>query len=126
MKRIFLELDQKTDGIPTCVPKPCEVIKDCSKDIKATWRKIISADEIYFSSNFYTNGTSVVGSSEIFNLLMEKAAKECLLGKRVYSCMVDVNWQRIDRQLFSKVFGKGNTLFSKTKTGWVKISQYEQ
>ncbi len=120
MKRIFLELDDIIDGLPDCVPQPCAIISYCSDDIKKTWEAIVSADEIYFSSTFLSNGKSVISSSEIFNLLMDKAIKDGLSGKSVYCCTLDaeINWQRIDEEFFNKLFYKDNMFFTRNENSW--------
>lgn len=121
MKRIFLELDVIDDGLNDCIPLPCTIINDCSSNLKNTWQEILQADEIYFHSALYANGSSVFSSVQMLDLLMEKAIKEGVNGKKVFCCYPSPNLHRLNADLFSKCFCKSNSFFVRVNNKWRKI-----
>lgn len=124
VNRIFLELDESVDELHSSVPRPISIIPDCGKDVLKTWTQVAQADEIYFSSKLLTNGSSTVSSSELFNMLMEKANKTHTNGKHVYCCVQksELLLNRLDPELFKKCFEDENSFFALDGEKFVKIT----
>lgn len=126
MKRIFIELDEKAEGIPGYIQKPYTVLSDCGADITKTWSLIVSSDEIYFQSILARNGRTKIESPDLFNLIMERAIKDGIINKQVFICsdLDEIRWSNIDLNNLKACFSAKNKLFVRESNKWIGLKEF--